>query len=82
MPYLIFNTKDDAVQRSREAWEAVLGRKKKPEDVTEFLWSIDVGNDGRTAIVINEKADLLTASEEIAKTETLDTNWSKDVAFP
>jgi hypothetical protein len=69
--YLVFDTKQDAEARSAEAWEQVLGRKKRPEDITEFLWSVDVGNDGRAALVI-DKAEDVTAyvkQEEIAELE-------------
>jgi hypothetical protein len=61
--YLILQTKEEAIIRSREAWEAVLSRKKRAGDVTEFLWDIAVGKDGRAAINISEKPEILTAAE-------------------
>jgi hypothetical protein len=75
--YLIFPTEQEADTRSRDAWEAVLVRKKHSQDVTEFLWGRNVGKDGRTALEITEKEELLTASETAAKVITLDGNWSK-----
>jgi hypothetical protein len=77
MSYLIFNTKNEAVSRTREAWVQRLGRPKRAEDITEFLWDIAVGKDGRTAVEVKENFELLTASEGLSKTETLDGNWSK-----
>lgn len=79
MTYLIFDTKQEADERSRQAWEEHLGRKKRPEDVTEFLWSRNVGKDGRTALVISEKQELLKVPERNAMVETLDANWEKEI---
>jgi hypothetical protein len=75
--YLILATEKDADDRSLLAWEAVLGRKKHPEDITEYLWGRVVGKDGRTALSITEKEELLTVSETAAKVTTLDGNWTK-----
>jgi hypothetical protein len=79
--YLVLDTEEEAITRSREAWEQKLGRKKNPGDVTEFLWGLDVGKDGRTALVISEKADLLTQAEVIEVAPELpdgkDENWEK-----
>jgi hypothetical protein len=53
MPYLILNNQQAADDRSRQAWEQVLGRQKNPADVTEFLWGRSApGLDGRVAVVI------------------------------
>lgn len=41
MKTLTFATKEEAEARSREEWEKVLGRKKRPEDVTEFFFAVD-----------------------------------------
>lgn len=62
MKTLTFATKEDAEARSREEWEKVLGRKKRPEDVTEFLWAVD----GSTAIVPPEDESRLTKAERAA----------------
>jgi hypothetical protein len=82
MAYLIFDTEQDAKDRSAEAWEQVLGRKKHPEDITEFLWAVDVGKDGRAAILIEaEDVDIYVKQEEIAKLEVAlpegGDNWEK-----
>lgn len=81
MSYLIFTTKAEAEDRSREAWEAVLGRKKRPEDVTEFLWDRTVGKDGQTALVVLEHLDKLDAAEQAATVTVLPEgkgeNWEK-----
>lgn len=83
MSYLILATEEEASNRSRDAWEAVLGRKKHAQDVTEFLWDIDVGKDGRCALVISEKAELLTSAEAGTSVATLPIgkgeNWDKTV---
>ena len=39
MRYLKFENIDDAEQRSRELWEEKLGRPKKQEDETEFMYA-------------------------------------------
>jgi hypothetical protein len=43
MAYLILNSEFEARERSRQAWLDHLGRNKNPEDVTEFLWGLNVG---------------------------------------
>lgn len=83
MSCLIFATKDEAKERSRQAWESVLGRKKLPEDVTEFLWSCQEGADGQTALIIDEKAEQLT-SQESSKVitflpDSVGENWERAV---
>jgi hypothetical protein len=82
--YLILATEKDAKARSAEAWEQRLGRKKRPEDVTEFLWSVDVGKDGRAAIVIAKSEDVATyvkpeenASLEAELPKGKGQNWEK-----
>jgi hypothetical protein len=54
MDYLVFDTKEEAEVRSRQAWEDVLGRPKKPEDVTEFLWPVILHADGRASLELDE----------------------------
>ena len=66
MKMLAFDTKAEAEDRSREEWEKVLGRKKRPEDVTEFLWSVEATPDGKAALAIPD-ADVA----RLAETETL-----------
>jgi hypothetical protein len=38
--YLKFASDAEALKRSRDEWVAVLGKPKRQEDVTEFLWSV------------------------------------------
>ena len=79
--FLILPSEQDAETRSRDAWASVLGRKKNPQDVTEFLWGWDVGKDGRTALIIKQNAALLTPQEAATKTSILPEgkgdNWEK-----
>jgi hypothetical protein len=78
--YLILDSRDAAVTRSREGWEAVLGRKKKTEDVTEFLWGVSQeGKDGKCALYISTEVTRLTAEEQTKVVAELDVvNWPKD----
>lgn len=72
MKALIFGSVQEARDRSREAWEAHLGRKKNPEDVTEFLWDVvEHPEDGRAVILLeeNEKPELTTAEEKAVLVE-------------
>jgi len=62
MPYLVVGTEADAQAISREAWESVLGHPKNAKDVTEFLWAVDVGKDGRAAVVASDRQDLIPLS--------------------
>ena len=69
MKILIFENAEDAVTRSRDAWEATLGRKKHPEDITEFLWSVvehPQSKQGAVVLEDNEKPELTTAEEKAA----------------
>lgn len=77
MSYLILATKDDAQARSRLAWETILGRKKNPADVTEFLWSMIIGKDGEAALVIVEQVDKLTVQEtSLLVASLIGPNWT------
>jgi hypothetical protein len=66
MAYHIYPTKDEAEQRSRDDWEAVLGRPKNPDDVTEFLYTTHEGVDGRTAVNVPDDLTTLGISEDMA----------------
>jgi hypothetical protein len=78
MAYLIYDTKDEALGRSRQAWEDNLGRKKRPEDVTEYLWGWSEGKDGKCAMIVEEEESKLTTDEQTKLTATLDeANWPK-----
>lgn len=59
MPHLIYDSEDDAKQASRDVWEQVLGGPKKPENVTEFMWGWQTGLDGRSALEITEREELM-----------------------
>lgn len=44
----------DAADRSRAEWVAVLGRAKRPENVTEFLWAVVLNyQDGSALIAVD-----------------------------
>lgn len=73
MSYLIFSTKQEADDRSKQAWLDVLGRKKKPEDVTEFLWGRIKTIDGSIALDISEKSELLSPLEQSACVAVIET---------
>jgi hypothetical protein len=49
MAYFIFDNETNARASSELRWNQVLGRAKKPEDVTQFAWPVLVGLDGRAA---------------------------------
>ena len=72
--YLKFETKDGAEERSRELWEAKLGRPKKEEDVTEFLYSVEVSesDEGGSYLLVDDEGTLLTNEEK----EALDSEGS------
>ena len=40
MPYIPFDTVEDATERTRVMWTDILGRDKHPQDVTEFLYGV------------------------------------------
>ena len=72
--YLKFETKDGAEERSRELWEAKLGRPKKEEDVTEFLYSVEVSesDEGGSYLLVDDEGAFLTNEEK----EALDSEGS------
>lgn len=76
---LIYDTKQEAIDRTASGWQGILGREKFPQDITEFLWPINVGKDGRTALIADERTDQLT-DQEIASASSIDiltdANWS------
>lgn len=64
MKEMAFATRLEAEARSREEWERHLGRKKRPEDVTEFLWAMEEASDGKAALLIPEADEArLTVAE-------------------
>jgi len=80
MKVLIFDSRIEAETRSRAEWEKCLGRKKRPEDVTEFLWSAEEGPDGKAALVIpaDDEARLSTAERANLATRVAPAEETKD----
>lgn len=73
MPYLLFPSLAAAQNASRQRWVQTLGREKKPEDVTEYLWPWLVGLDGRTALDVTYNPANIIAPGTV---QTLDpVNW-------
>lgn len=50
MAYFIYDNLADATLASETRWNTVLGRAKRPEDVTRYAWPALVGLDGRAAV--------------------------------
>ncbi len=76
--YLKFETKNGAEQRSRELWEARLGRSKKEEDITEFLYAAEVSESeigGSYLLVDDEGAFLTNEEKEALDSEGSYQNW-------
>jgi len=60
---LVFETRQAAEQRSREAWETVLGRPRAEGDTTEFMWAVvDVG--AAAALTVPDEDESLLTDEE------------------
>lgn len=70
MKQLTFATKEDALARSRAEWEKHLGRPRRREDVTEFLWAVSEDAEGK-AVVLVPDADIsrLSLKERTATKE-------------
>lgn len=76
MNRLELKTSDEAKTRSRNEWEKRLGRKKRPEDVTEFLWAVD----GAGLLVPDDDASRLTATEQRVLVAFVDKAEAADLA--
>lgn len=50
MAYFIYDNLAHAMAASETRWNQVLGRAKKPQDITQYAWETRVGLDGRTAV--------------------------------
>ena len=50
MAYFIYDSEANAIAASETKWNSILGRPKRPEDVTQYAWPVLVGLDGRTAV--------------------------------
>jgi hypothetical protein len=68
MRYLKFENIDGAEQRSRELWEEKLGRPKKQEDETEFMyaWEISESDQGGSYLLIEDDGMPLSDDEKLA----------------
>lgn len=66
MKTLPFDTLKEAEARSREEWEKALGRKKRPEDVTEFLWPVDALAGKDAILVIPDGGEATLTDDERA----------------
>ena len=77
MAYFLYDTLANAVLASEARWNAVLGRAKKPEDVTRYAWPVQVGLDGRVAVDATQFPTAVPrAVGYLGPTATLDAaNW-------
>jgi len=70
MAEITFDSLEEAQQRSRELWVAILGREKRPEDVTEFAYrAVDAA---KPYIMIQKRdamLDTLILQEELTADE-------------
>ena len=68
MRYLKFENIDGAKQRSRELWEEKLGRPKKEEDESEFMygWEISESSEGGSYLLIDDGGMILSDEEKLA----------------
>ena len=79
MPYLIFNSKEEAVERNDQAGEAkgLAYHIDNDKGVTRYVWRIDIENtnEPRAALVIDRQQNLLTNDETAALVESLPGDW-------
>ena len=78
MRYLKLENIDDAEQRSRELWEEKLGRPKKEEDESEFMygWEVSESNEGGSYLLIEDDGMILTDAEKLSlEREILFQEW-------
>ena len=68
MRYLKFENIDGAEQRSRELWEEKLGRHKKEEEESEFMygWEISESSEGGSYLLIDDGGMILSDEEKLA----------------
>lgn len=87
MATIPFDTLEAADNRSRELWTAVLGRDKRPQDVTEYAYSRMVDEDtGTPVLVIADRDEMLDTliradqltPDELAALVDLYPPWSAD----
>ena len=78
MRYLKLENIDDAEQRSRELWEEKLGRPKKEEDESEFMygWEVSESNEGGSYLLVEDDGMILTDAEKLSlEQEILFQEW-------
>lgn len=64
MRAIIYSDVKSARDRDRQAWVERLGRPKRPEDITEFLFGVvKHPTDGRAAMMVEDESRL-TAAEK------------------
>ena len=68
MRYLKFENINGAEQRSRELWEEKLGRPKKEEDESEFMygWEVSESDQGGSYLLIEDDGMILSDEEKLA----------------
>ena len=73
MKYLKFENIDGAEQRSSELWIQRLGRPKRDEDISTFLYPFETSesNEGGSYLLIDDDAQMLSDAEK-ASLETED----------
>jgi hypothetical protein len=75
MAYLVLNTKQAADDRSRQAWTSFLGRTKRVQDITEFLWE-------RTKPVMKVSVALVIPPSDTSRLTTQERNKLTEVLDP
>jgi len=79
MPYLIFNSPDDAISRADQAGkDKPLPYHRGDNDPTRYMWSqlFEHGDNPRGALMIDEEQGLLTDDEKDALVNELPADWN------
>ena len=79
MPYLIFNSFEEAIARSDQAGEdKPLPYHRGDNDPTRYMWQTiaEQGNDPRGALNIDWEQSLLTEDEKDALVDELPADWN------
>lgn len=79
MPFLIFTTYEDAVDRNDQAGKDAGFAYHSGDGVTRYVWAMAVeeSNTPRAALIINGKEDLLEDYEQEALVESLPDDWQQ-----
>ncbi len=72
--YLVFTSEKSATDASRADWANVLGRPKRAEDITEFLWGVTVNPKDPTKVIGVVSDDALPLLPEARKTACVSAN--------